>query len=67
MTLMRENETLRKNCWGVGLVHATAGEGIAKVIIDLVENGTPLPCFTPYELNIVNGDNVDAFYEANYQ
>lgn len=67
MVLMRENDTLRRNCWGVGLIHATAGEGIAKVIIDLMENKTPIPCFTTYALNVINADTVDAFYEANYK
>ncbi len=67
MVLMRENDTLRNNCFGVGLVHATAGIGIANEIIDLMENGTPIPCFTTYELNVITGANVDAFYAENYQ
>jgi len=66
MTLMLENQSLRNNCWGVGLVYSTSGIGIGEVIIDLVENGTPIPCFTPYELNIVNGENVENFYNTHY-
>lgn len=66
MTLMLENASLKKNFWGVGLVSSTSGIGIGEVIIDLVENGTPIPCFTPYELNVVNEKTVDEFYNTHY-
>ncbi len=66
MALMMEDEDLHNNCWGVGLVSAPSGVGIGEVIIDLVENGTPIPCFTPYALNIVNSETVDEFYGTYY-
>lgn len=66
ITLMREDETLRANCWGVGLASASSGEGIARVIVDLVENGTPIPCFTAYDLIVVNSETVDDFYNTYY-
>ncbi|NLZ56488.1 MAG: substrate-binding domain-containing protein [Clostridiaceae bacterium] len=66
MTLMLENPSLKANCWGVGLVYSSAGVGVGEVIIDLVENGTPIPCFTPYALNVVNKDTVEEFYNTHY-
>ena len=66
MILMMEDPILRETCWGVGLASAPSGVQMGEIIIDLIENGTPLPAFAPYELNIVNGDTVDEFYAAVY-
>ena len=44
---------------------ATVGEG--KLIIDLVENGTPIPAFTGYDLIPVTAENVTEFYDAYYR
>ena len=50
----------------VGLCSAPSGVGMGNLIIDLVENGTPIPCMTPYELIIVDKDNAKEFTEAYY-
>lgn len=44
-----------------GLVSAPSGVGMGKIIIDLVENGTPIPCFTGYDLIVVDKDTVADF------
>lgn len=66
MTLMMEDDTLLHTCFGVGLASHSSGQGIAEVIIDLIENGTPLPCFITYDLNVVDANTVVDFYNANY-
>ena len=50
----------------VGLASASSGVGMGKLIIDLVENGTPIPCMTPYDLIIVDKDSAQAFTEQYY-
>lgn len=66
MVLMMEDPILRNTCWGVGLASAPSGVQMGEIIIDLVENGTPLPAFAPYALNVVNGETVDEFHAAIY-
>ena len=39
---------------------------MGELIIDLVENGTPIPAFTPYALNVVNADTVEEFHSTYY-
>lgn len=51
------------SCVLVGLASAPSGVGMGNLIIDLVENGTPIPCFTGYELIVVNNENVDDFVD----
>ena len=50
----------------VGLCSAPSGVGMGELIIDLVENGTPIPAMTPYDLIIVDKDSAQAFTEAYY-
>ena len=50
----------------VGLASAPSGVGMGEIIIDLVENGTPIPCMTPYDLIIVDKDSALEFAEAYY-
>ena len=50
----------------VGLCSAPSGVGMGKLIIDLVENGTPIPCMTPYDLIIVDKDSAREFTETYY-
>jgi len=50
----------------VGLCSAPSGVGMGELIIDLVENGTPIPAMTPYDLIIVDKDNALEFTEAYY-
>ena len=50
----------------VGLCSAPSGVGMGEIIIDLVENGTPIPCMTPYDLIIVDKDSAQEFTEQYY-
>lgn len=51
------------SCVLVGLASAPSGVGMGKLIIDLVENGTPIPCFTGYELIVVDKESAPDFIE----
>lgn len=66
LILMMEDPVLRETCWGVGLASAPSGVQMGEIVIDLVENGTPIPGFSPYALNVVNGETVDEFYASVY-
>ena len=50
----------------VGLCSAPSGVGMGELIIDLVENGTPIPCMTPYDLIIVDQDSALEFTQTYY-
>lgn len=50
----------------LGLVSKPSGTGMGNLIIDLVENGTPIPAFTPYDFILVNHDTVDDFYNKYF-
>ena len=50
----------------VGLCSAPSGVGMGKLIIDLVENGTPIPAMTPYDLIIVDEASALEFTETYY-
>ena len=50
----------------VGLASAPSGVGMGELIIDLVENGTPIPCMTPYDLIIVDEASAQEFAETYY-
>jgi len=50
----------------VGLCSAPSGVGMGELIIDLVENGTPIPAMTPYDLIIVDKDSALEFTKAYY-
>ena len=39
---------------------------MGNIIIDLVENGTPIPGFTGYDLNVVDKDTAQQFYNDVY-
>ena len=66
LILMMEDPVLRETCWGVGLASAPSGVQMGEIVIDLVENGTPIPGFSPYALNVVNGETVDEFHASVY-
>lgn len=59
---MMKNEGMMKACWGAGLISAPSGTGMMEVAHDLIENGTPVPAFTGYELILINQDTIEAFY-----
>ena len=49
-----------------GLVSAPSGVGMGNLIVDLMENGTPLPCFTGYDLIIVDQDSAQKFRDTYF-
>lgn len=67
MDLMLKDEAVRNCTYGVGLVSAPSGTGMAELIKDLVEDGTPIPAFTGYELNIVDAGTLDTFFNTYYK
>ena len=50
----------------VGLCSAPSGVGMGNLIVDLVENGTPFPAMTPYDLIIVDEASAQEFTETYY-
>ena len=50
----------------VGLCSAPSGVGMGNIIVDLVENGTPIPAMTPYDLIIVDEASALEFTETYY-
>ena len=65
--LLENNPDFADRCVLVGLASAPSGVGMGKLIIDLVENGTPIPAFTGYDLIPVTAENVTEFYDAYYR
>ncbi len=66
-SLLEENPDFADRCVLVGLASAPSGVGMGELIIDLVENGTPIPAFTGYAFLPVTGDNVTEFYDQYYR
>ncbi|MDO4938447.1 MAG: substrate-binding domain-containing protein [Lachnospiraceae bacterium] len=64
--VMQENPDDWKNsCFGAFLASAPSGVGMGEIIIDLVENGTPIPCFTGYAFipcDATTADEIQATY-----
>lgn len=65
--LMLQDEEVRNCCFGAGLVSAPSGVGMGELIIDLAENGTPIPGFTGYDFNLIDADTVEDFYNTYYK
>ena len=65
--LMLQDEQVKNCCYGVGLASAPSGVGMGNIIIDLVENGTPIPGFTGYDLIVVDADSVQEVYDTYYK
>ena len=63
---MLGDEEVSKSSVLCGLVSAPSGVGIGNVIIDLVENGTPIPSFTGYDLIIVDHDSAPEFRDTYF-
>lgn len=64
--IMLQDEAVKNVCFGVGLASAPSGVGMGNIIIDLVENGTPIPGFTGYDLIVVDADSVQDIYNTYY-
>ncbi len=65
--LLENNPDFADRCVLVGLASAPSGVGMGNLIIDLVENGTPIPAFTGYDLIPVTAENITEFYDAYYR
>ncbi len=65
--LMENNPEFADRCVLFGLASAASGVGMGEIIIDLVENGTPIPAFTGYAFIPVTGETVTAFYDQYYR
>ena len=66
LLLMHQDEEAAKVCYGAGLSSAPSGVGMGEIIIDLVENGTPIPGFTGYAFDPVWKETLDDFNERVY-
>ena len=64
--LMMDDPAVANCCFGAGLASATSGVGMGEIIIDLVENGTPIPCFTGYAFMPITAETMNDFYETYY-
>lgn len=51
----------------LGLASAPSGIGMGNIIIDLVENGTPIPAFSPYDFILVNHETIGDFWSTYYE
>ena len=64
--VMQENkDTWKNSCFGAFLASSPSGVGMGEIIIDLVENGTPIPCFTGYAFipcDATTADEIQATY-----
>ena len=63
---MMDDPAVANCCFGAGLASAPSGVGMGEIIIDLVENGTPIPCFTGYAFMPITADTMQEFYETYY-
>ena len=59
-----ENDKGATTYVNLGLAAAPSGVGMGEIIIDLVENGTPIPCFTPYAYIECTKDSVGEFLDT---
>ncbi len=64
--LMMDDPAVADCCFGAGLASAPSGVGMGEIIIDLVENGTPIPCFTGYAFMPITKDTMQEFYDTYY-
>ena len=64
--MMIKDPEVAKCCFGAALASAPSGVGMGNLIIDLVENGTPIPGFTGYDFIGTTGDNVEEIYHQIY-
>jgi ABC-type sugar transport system substrate-binding protein len=67
MIMMMEDPAVAAANYGVGLVPYPSGVGMIELFRELFENGTPLPAFTGYALNVVKDDTVEEFYNTYYK
>lgn len=64
--MMMKDPAVANCCFGAALASAPSGVGMGNIIIDLVENGTPIPGFTGYAFIGTTGENVEEVYHQIY-
>ncbi|GEM_PF-6727687 len=67
LQVMREDEKAKNCCFGAFLASAPSGVGMGEIIIDLVENGTPIPCFTGYAFIPCDATTVDEIHAQYFE
>ncbi|MBQ6839717.1 MAG: substrate-binding domain-containing protein [Oscillospiraceae bacterium] len=66
LKLMMSDPAVAACSYGACLSSAPSGVGMGNILIDLFENGTPIPAFTGYELIIADGSNAEQRYNEIY-
>lgn len=64
--LMMSDPEVAACSYGAALASAPSGVGMGKILIDLFENGTPIPAFTGYELIIADASTMEQVYADIY-
>ncbi len=67
MIMMLDDPAVAAANYGVGLVPYPSGVGMIEIFHNLFENGTPIPAFTGYALNVVKDDTVEEFYNTYFK
>lgn len=62
-----QSEDRVASTYGVGLIPGPSGTAIGNIIVDLVENGTPIPSFTGYDFIGVGPENTEEFYNEYFK
>ena len=66
LEMMMSDPAIADCCFGATLASAPSGVGMGEIIIDLVENGTPIPCFTGYAFLPCDASTVADLYAQLY-
>ena len=66
LKLMMSDPAIAAASYGACLSSAPSGVGMGNILIDLFQNGTPIPAFTGYELIIADGENCEQRYNEIY-
>ena len=66
LKLMMSDPAVAACSYGACLSSAPSGVGMGNILIDLFNNGTPIPGFTGYELIIADGTNCEQRYNEIY-
>ena len=66
MEMMLQDEAVANCCFGAALASAPSGVGMGEILIDLVENGTPIPGFTGYAFIPVDASTLEDVYNSIY-
>lgn len=64
--LMMSDPAVAACSYGAALSSAPSGVGMGNILIDLFQNGTPIPGFTGYDLIIADGSTLEQVYADIY-